>query len=86
MTHETYMLIVCAIVYVMMASVSIAVIMALTKMSLKLIRHGAEDEQLIKEYGKKRKNKGTFAPKISLTGKVHRKLTKYCSLCRKLVV
>ncbi len=60
MTHETYMLIVCAIVYVMMASVSIAVIMALTKMSLKLIRHGAEDEQIIKEYGKKRKNKGNL--------------------------
>ena len=54
------MLIVCAIVYVMMTSVSIAVIVALTKMSLKLIRHGAEDEQIIKEKQKKRKNKGNL--------------------------
>lgn len=60
MTHETYMLIVCAIVYVMMTSVSLAVIVALTKMSLKLIRHGAEDEQIIKEKQKKRKNKGNL--------------------------
>lgn len=60
MTHETYMLIVCAIVYVMMASVSIAVIVALTKMSLKLIRHGAEDEQIIKEKQKKNKKNGNL--------------------------
>ena len=54
------MLIVCAIVYVMMASVSIAVIVALTKMSLKLIRHGAEDEQIIKEKQKKNKKNGNL--------------------------
>ncbi|MBO5240897.1 MAG: hypothetical protein J6B56_05730 [Clostridia bacterium] len=60
MTHETYILILCIIVYVMMASVSIAVIVALTKMSLKLIRHGAEDEQIIKEKQKTRKKNGNF--------------------------
>ena len=47
MTHETYMLIVCVIV-------------ALTKMSLKLIRHGAEDEQIIKEKQKKNKKNGNL--------------------------
>lgn len=60
MTHETYILILCIIVYVMMASVSLAVIVALTKMSLKLIRHGAEDEQIIKEKQKKRNKNGNF--------------------------
>ena len=60
MTHETYILVLCIIVYVLMVSVSVAVIVALTKMSLRLITHGAEDEQIIKEAKKERKKSGTL--------------------------
>ena len=52
MTYDTYVLILCTIVYVLMSLVTIAVIIALTKMSLKLVRCGAEDKQIIKEYEK----------------------------------
>ncbi len=58
MTHGTYILILCAIVYVLMVTVSVAVIVSLTKMSLRLVYHGADDEKIIKEYAKKRKKKG----------------------------
>lgn len=52
MTYDTYVLILCSIVYVLMTLVTIAVICALTRMSLKLVRCGAEDKQIIKEYKK----------------------------------
>ena len=55
MTYDTYVLILCTIVYVLMTLVTIAVICALTKMSLKLVRGGAEDKQIIKEYKKAQK-------------------------------
>ena len=58
MTYDTYVLILCTIVYVLMTLVTIAVICALTRMSLKLVRCGAEDKQIIKEY-KKAQRKGS---------------------------
>lgn len=62
MGYDTYVLILCAIVYTFMTILTIAVITALTKTSLKLIRHGAEDENILKEnlkaQKKKRKNSG----------------------------
>ena len=59
MTYETYILIVCTIVYALLAGLSIFVIILFTKMTLRLIRHGVEDDKIKKEYkkaqGKKRK-------------------------------
>lgn len=62
MSYDTYILIVCLIVYAMLASLSVFVIVTFTKMTLRLIRHGAEDEKIKKEFRKacgKRKKCGT---------------------------
>ncbi len=62
MTYETYVLILCVVVYIALTVVAIAAISSLTKMSLGLIRHGAQDKDIVKEYikaqKKGRKNKG----------------------------
>ena len=59
MGYETYILIVCLIVYALLAGLSVFVITLFTKMTLRLIRHGVEDEKIKSEYkkaqGKKRK-------------------------------
>lgn len=55
MTYDTYVLILCIVVYVALTIVSIAVITALTKMALRLVRYGAEDKDIIKEYIKAKK-------------------------------
>ena len=52
MTYETYVLVLCLIVYLLLSVTAIAVVCALTKMSLRLILHGAEDKDIIKEYTK----------------------------------
>ena len=52
MTYETYILIVCTIVYALLAGLSIFVIILFTKMTLRLIRHGVEDDRIKKEYKK----------------------------------
>lgn len=57
MTYNTYVLLLCGIVYATLTLVSIAVIVTLTKMSLRLVRHGAEDENILKEYAKMRKKR-----------------------------
>ncbi len=59
MTYETYVLILCIVVYVALTGVTIAAILSLTRMTLGLIRHGAQDKDIIKYYAKaKRKAKG----------------------------
>lgn len=59
MTYETYVLILCIVVYIALTGVSIAAILSLTRMTLGLIRHGAQDKDIIKYYAKaKRKAKG----------------------------
>lgn len=59
MTYETYVLILCGVVYVALTAVTIATILSLTRMTLGLIRHGAQDKDIIKHYAKaKRKVKG----------------------------
>lgn len=57
MTYEKYVLIVCLIVYVLLASLSVFVIALFTKMTIKLIRHGAEDDNIKKEYEKAQKKR-----------------------------
>lgn len=59
MTYETYVLILCIVVYIALTGVTIAAILSLTRMTLGLIRHGAQDKDIIKYYAKaKRKAKG----------------------------
>ena len=56
---EIYSLVICIIVYVLLASVGIFMITVLFKLSLKLIRCGGEDQEILKEYEKlkgKKKN------------------------------
>lgn len=64
MTYDTYVLILCIIVYTFMTALTIVVITTLTKNALKLIRFGAEDQDIIKEnlkaQRKKRKVSGKF--------------------------
>ena len=64
MTYDTYVLILCLIVYTLMTALTIIVITTLTKNALKLIRFGAEDQDIIKEnlkaQRKKRKASGKF--------------------------
>jgi hypothetical protein len=55
MTYETYVFVLCAVVYLALAIISIAVIVTLTKTSLRLIFHGAEDKKILKEYRKAQK-------------------------------
>ena len=57
MTYNTYILIVCMIVYVLLASLSVFVIAMFTKMTVKLIKHGAEDEKIKTEYEKAQKKR-----------------------------
>ena len=49
MTYDTYVLVLCAIVYVMLTGLSIFVVCMFTKMSVRLIRRGAEDKKMLKE-------------------------------------
>ncbi len=53
---EMYTLVVCLIVYVLLVSVGAFVVRTVYKLSMKLIKSGADDEELIKEY-EKQKNK-----------------------------
>lgn len=55
MTYETYVFVLCLVVYLALTITAIAVIITLTRMALRLIRHGAEDKNIIKEYIKARK-------------------------------
>jgi signal peptidase I len=55
MTFNQYILIVCIIIYALLSLVSVAVIVTLTKMTIRLVRHGVDDEVIIKEYIKAQK-------------------------------
>ena len=60
---EKYSLIVSLIVFLLLTLVSIFVVVTIYKQTLKLIKCGAEDEKIVKEYQKNKNNK-------------HQKLTK----------
>ena len=54
---EIYSLIICIIVYVLLAGVGIFMIATVFKLSLKLIKSGAEDKEILKEYEKQKGKK-----------------------------
>ena len=68
MTYDTYILGLCFIVYTMLVTVSVIVVTMITKMSIKLIAHGAEDEKIKKEYREacKKRKRGVIDCIISL--------------------
>ena len=55
--YELYTFILCLVVFVLLTSVSWFFIATITKQSIRLIKHGAEDEKITKEYEKSLKKK-----------------------------
>ena len=68
MNYESYVFIVCLIVYVLLTVISAIVVATITKMSIRLIKHGAEDDKIKREYEKRKKKRkcGIFERMISL--------------------
>ncbi len=57
MAYDSYVFILCLIVYVLLTVISAVVVTTITKMSVRLIKHGAEDERIKKEYAKRKKKR-----------------------------
>lgn len=55
--YEIYVFILCLIVFIMLTSLSVFCISVITKLSLRLISVGAEDEKILKEHKKNAKKK-----------------------------
>ncbi len=68
MAYDSYVFVLCLIVYVLLTVISVIVVATITKMSIRLIRHGAEDEKIKKEYAKRKKKRkrGIFERLVSL--------------------
>lgn len=57
--YEIYKLVICIIIYVLLLTIGVFVIVTIFKLSLKLIKNGAEDKAILNEYEKnKDKKKG----------------------------
>lgn len=63
MTMQEFARALCYVVYALMTIVSIAVIAKLTTMSIKLIRNGADDKDILKSYHKSRRREERIAQK-----------------------
>ena len=55
--YEIYVFILCFIVFVMLTTLSIACVSIITKLSLKLINHGVEDQEILEEHKKRQTKK-----------------------------
>ena len=55
--YDIYVLFLCLIVFVLLAGLSAVLLTYIVKLTLRLIRHGAEDEKIITEYEKALKKK-----------------------------
>ena len=60
--YEIYVFLLCLIVFIMLTSLSVVCLCIITRLSLRLIDSGAEDESILKEYkkNKNKKAKGNF--------------------------
>ncbi|MBE6132958.1 MAG: hypothetical protein E7180_06195 [Erysipelotrichaceae bacterium] len=56
---DLYVLILCFIVFILLGGLSLFIILYITKLSVKLIRHGVEDEKIIAQYEKNKLKKKT---------------------------
>jgi len=58
-SYDIYVFLLCLIVYILLTTMSVIVTVTITKMLLKMIRHGLEDENIIKQkQTEERKRKG----------------------------
>ena len=60
--YEIYVFFLCLIVFVLLTALSIVCLTIITRLSLRLINHGVEDEKILEEHRKKKnkKSKGCF--------------------------
>ena len=62
--YDTYVFILCLIVYVLFTAVAVLVITVISKQMIKLIKLGAEDEKIKTEYNKSKKKNGKIFDRI----------------------
>lgn len=63
-SYEKYVFLLCLIVYVLLTVLSVVSISWIVKLIIRLIRNGAEDERIKKEYLIKQQNKGKKGSKV----------------------
>lgn len=55
--YEIYVFLLCLIVFILLTTLSVACLWVITRLSLRLIRGGLEDESILKEYEKEQRHK-----------------------------
>lgn len=63
-SYDIYVLILCVIVFLLLTALSVVCVGMITQLTLKLIRSGAEDEQILAEHRKKQNKKANKIIKI----------------------
>lgn len=63
-SYQIYVFLMCLIVFIMLASLSIFCIAVIMKLTLRLIDHGVEDEKILEEYNKEKKRKRNKYSKV----------------------
>lgn len=57
--YEIYVFFLCLIVFVMLTALSVVCLTIITRLSMRLINHGVEDEKILEEHRKKKNKKST---------------------------
>ena len=67
--YEIYVFFLCLIVFVLLTALSVVCLTIITRLSLRLINHGVEDEKILEEHRKKQKekSKGCFGKVVDYT-------------------
>ena len=67
--YEIYVFFLCLIVFVLLTALSVVCLTIITRLSLRLINHGVEDEKILEEHRKKqnKKSKGCFGKVVDYT-------------------
>ena len=67
--YEIYVFFLCLIVFVLLTALSVVCLTIITRLSLRLINHGVEDERILEEHRKKqnKKSKGCFGKVVDYT-------------------
>lgn len=55
--YEIYVFLLCFIVFILLTALSVVCLYIITRLSLRLIRSGAEDENILKEHEKEQQKK-----------------------------
>ena len=59
-SYETYVFLLCLIVFLMLTALSVICITIITRLSVRLVQAGAEDNKIIEEERKKQEQKNVF--------------------------